>query len=63
MTEALEKPTINTDSPPLSPVSVDSLKGFCTLLSACWLPADMRTVMAAAEKAVTTAGNGLTNQG
>jgi hypothetical protein len=52
MTEALEKSTINTDSPPLSPVSVDSIKGLVHLAELLLAPADVRKVIVGLDKAV-----------
>lgn len=51
--EALEKPTINTDSPPLSPVSVDSIKGLVHLAELLLAPTDVRKVIAGLDKAVS----------
>ena len=52
MTEAMEKPTINMDSQPLSPVSVDSVKGLVHLAELLLPPADVRRVIAGLDKAV-----------
>jgi hypothetical protein len=40
MNQAMGKPTINTGSPPLSPVSVDSIKGLVQLAELLLAPAD-----------------------
>lgn len=57
MTEALEKPRINMESPPLSPVSVDSIKGLLHLAELLLAPSDgrddVRKVIAGLDKAVS----------
>jgi len=50
MTEALEKSMINMNSPPLSPVSVDSIKGLVRLAELLLAPADVREVIAELDK-------------
>lgn len=53
MTEAMEKPMINMGTPPLSPVSVDSIKGLVHLAELLLAPADVRKVIAELDKAVS----------
>ena len=53
MNQATEKPTINMVSPPLSPVSVDSIKGLVHLLELLLAPADVRKVISGFDKAVS----------
>jgi hypothetical protein len=53
MTEAIEKPMINMGSPPLSPVSVDSIKGLVQFAELLLAPADVRKVIAGLDKAVS----------
>jgi biopolymer transport protein ExbB/TolQ len=52
MTETTEKP-IKMASPPLSPVSVDSIKGLVQLAELLLAPADVRNAIAELEKAVS----------
>jgi uncharacterized protein (DUF3084 family) len=44
---------INMNSPPLSPVSVDSIKGFVHLAELLLAPADVRKVIAELDKAMS----------
>jgi CRISPR/Cas system-associated exonuclease Cas4 (RecB family) len=53
MNQAMGKPTINTGSPPLSPVSVDSIKGLVQLAELLLAPADVRKVISGFDKAVS----------
>jgi septal ring factor EnvC (AmiA/AmiB activator) len=53
MTEANEKPTINMDSPPLSPVSVDSVKWLVHLAASLLAPVDVQKAIAGLDKAVS----------
>jgi len=56
MAEAMEKPMMNMNSPPLSPVSVDTIKVLVQLAELLLVPSDMQRVIAGLDKAVSDSG-------
>jgi hypothetical protein len=56
MAEAMEKPMMNMNSPPLSPVSVDAIKVLVQLAELLLVPSDMQRVIAGLDKAVSDSG-------
>ena len=53
MAEAMEKPMMNMNGPPLSPVNVDSIKGLVQLAELLLVPSDVQEVIAGLDKAVS----------
>jgi len=56
MAQAMEKPMMNMNSPPVSPVSADTIKGLVQLAELLLVPSDVRKVIAGLDKAVSDSG-------